>query len=211
MTPQKPMIVADYLESGCGRCPLGGTPDCKVHAWQAELAQLRKIALASGLTEEIKWGVPCYTLDGKNIFLLSALKSYSVMSFFKGALMQDPHGVLVKPGKNSQADRQVQFTEAQTVIDMAPIWQAYIQEAIEIEKAGLKVEYKETSQFDFPDELLRLFEDDPAFAAAFDVLTPGRQRGYLLHFSSAKQSKTRVRRIEKYMPRIFEGKGLHDH
>lgn len=202
--------VDDYLAVGCGRCPLGGTPDCKVHLWPDELNTARRILLETELTEDLKWGVPCYTYDGGNVAMLSALKGFCSLSFFKGVLLKDPENVLVPPGPNSQSDRLMRFTDVDRVLELEAVIKAYVQEAIEVERAGLKVPFKDTSQFEFPDELISAFEHDPAFAAAFESLTPGRQRSYLLHFSSAKQSKTRVSRIEKAMPKIFEGKGFHD-
>lgn len=202
--------VDNYFAVGCGRCPLGGTPDCKVHPWQEEMKQLRRILLDTELTEEVKWSVPCYTFEDNNVLILSAFKDYCALSFFKGVLLKDPDDILIQPTKNTQASRLIRFTDVERVLELEPILKAYVAEAIDVEKAGLKVEYKDTADFDFPDELLSKFEDDPTFAAAFDALTPGRQRGYLLHFSSAKQSQTRVRRIEKCKPRIFEGKGFHD-
>ena len=202
-------FVDNYFAVGCGRCPLGGTPDCKVHSWQEEMKQLRRILLDTELTEELKWSLPCYTFQNSNVVMMTAFKDNCTLSFFKGVLLKDPDDILVQPGKNSQAAQVIRFTHVDQILAVESVLKAYIEEAIEVEKAGLKVEYKETAEFDFPDELLSMLEDDPAFAAAFEALTPGRQRGYLLHFSAAKQSETRVRRIEKYMPRIFEGKGLH--
>lgn len=209
MATQNPQVDA-YFARGCGRCPLGGTPDCKVHAWQDIMKELRRILLASELSEEVKWSVPCYTFQGSNVLILSAFKDNASLSFFKGVLMKDPDNILISPGANSQASRVIRFTQVDEVLAQEAIVKAYIEEAIAIEKAGLKVTYKDTSQYDFPDELLSMFEDDPAFESAFEALTPGRQRGYLLHFSSAKQVKTRVSRIEKCMPSIFEGRGFHD-
>lgn len=202
--------VDHYFVVGCMRCPLGATPDCKIHSWQEEMNALRRILLDTELTETFKWSVPCYTYDNSNVLLLSAFKDYCALSFFKGVLLQDPEEILVAPGKNSQSSRIIRFTDVDTVRNMEAIIKAYVADAIEVERKGLKVQFKDTAAFDFPDELVSIFEDDPAFEAAFEALTPGRQRGYLIHFSSAKQSKTRVSRIEKAMPRIFEGKGMHD-
>lgn len=202
--------VDEYFAIGCGRCPLGGTPECKVHNWTDEMAELRRILLETDLTEEVKWSVPTYTYDGNNVLILSAFVDYCSISFFKGALLKDPDNALTQPTKNSHASRVLRFTDVDTVREMEVTIKDLIQEAIEVEKAGLKVPPKPTSEFDVPDELVTAFEDDPAFEAAFEELTPGRQRGYLIHFSGAKQSKTRVSRIEKAMPKIFEGKGLHD-
>lgn len=199
-----------YLTEGCGRCPLWRTPDCKVHPWAEELAALRPILLETELTEELKWKVPCYTFEGSNILIMSAFKEYCSLSFFKGALLKDPEGVLEKPGENTQAGRLIRFTDVQRIVELAPVIKAYVAEAIEVEKAGLDVVYKKTSEFEVPDELVDVFEEDPQFQEAFDALTPGRQRGYLLHFAGAKQSKTRRARIEKYRDQIFDGKGMHD-
>jgi uncharacterized protein YdeI (YjbR/CyaY-like superfamily) len=202
--------IDNYLAVGCGRCPLVGTPACKVHNWQAEMRELRKIILDSGLTEELKWRIPCYTFENSNILIMSAFKEYCSLSFFKGVLLKDTHNILEQPGKNTQAGRHIPFTDVQSIVELELVLKAYIQEAIEVEKAGLKVALKETRDYDFPEELQEALAEDPAFQAAFEALTPGRQRGYLLHFSGAKQSKTRLSRIEKCMPAIFEGKGLYD-
>lgn len=205
MNPQ----IDVYLREGCGRCPLGGTPNCKVHLWTAELVQLRRISLACGLTEELKWSQPCYTYDGANVLIVSALKECSVLGFFKGALLRDEAGLLSKPGENSQAVRQFRFTGVAEILDLEALIKAYIFEAIEIEKKGLKVKLKETPE-PIPDELAAKFAEVPALQTAFEALTAGRQRGYILYFSKPKQSKTRTSRIEKYMDKIFEGKGFHD-
>ena len=202
--------VDNYLAVGCGRCPLGGTPDCKVHSWPDVLLKLRAILLETELTEEVKWSVPCYTFNGKNVLIMSSLKEYVVLGFFKGVLLKDPAGVLIQSTPNMQAERQLRFTTVQQVTELEQVIKAYVQEAIEVEQAGLEVAYRKTSEFDVPDELQAMFDEDPAFREAFQALTPGRQRGYLLHFSDAKQAKTRISRIEKCMPQIFEGIGLHD-
>ncbi|MEM6264835.1 MAG: YdeI/OmpD-associated family protein [Bacteroidota bacterium] len=201
--------VETYLLEGCGRCPLGGTPDCKVHPWKEALIELRKIPLACGLQEEVKWGVPCYTFQGKNVLLITALKHYCAMSFFKGVLLADPEQILVAPGKHSQSDRLVKFTSASEVMNLAPILKTYVFEAIEIEQAGLKVSFNRTPE-PIPEELQQKFEEDPTLRTAFESLTPGRQRGYLLHFSQPKQAKTRFARIEKCTPNILNGIGLND-
>ncbi len=206
MNPQ----VDQYLMVGCGRCPLGGTPNCKVHAWPAELAKLRTILLDCGLTEEVKWKVPCYTFQGNNVVVMSALKEYCSLGFFKGALLQDPHGILEKPGENTQAARLIRFTSVQEIVALEPIVKAYLAEAIAVEKAGLTVDFKQIEEFEIPEELVDKFDEDPDLRAAFEALTPGRQRGYLLHFAAPKQAKTRTARIEKYREQIFAGKGLHD-
>jgi uncharacterized protein YdeI (YjbR/CyaY-like superfamily) len=208
--PVKPKNVDQYLASGCGRCELGGTPQCKVLPWVDELRLLRGIIQESGLTEEIKWSVPCYTHDGKNILLLSALKESVTVSFLRGAQMQDPENLLEKPGENSRFARYMRFTDTQTISSQKPAILSYIQEAIELEVAGVEVAGSHDDLPDYPEELIQAFEADPAFEEAFAALTPGRQRGYLLHFSSAKQSKTRITRIEKSMPKIFRGKGWNE-
>ncbi|MEP1150765.1 MAG: DUF1801 domain-containing protein [Balneola sp.] len=201
--------VDTYFVDGCGRCELGGTPDCKVNSWQEEMRELRLIILDCDLTEEVKWGVPCYTYQGGNVFTMSALKDYCAIGFFKGALINDVHNILEKPGKNTQAARLIKFTSVDQIVEMEHQLRAYIQEAIDIEKAGLKVPMKKNPE-PIPEELQDKLDNDPIFQEAFDALTPGRQRGYILHFSGAKQAKTRVSRIEKCTPKIMEGKGLHD-
>ena len=198
-----------YFMDGCGRCPLGGTPDCKVHNWQKEMAYLRTILLDCLLTEELKWGVPCYTFQKNNIVILAAFKEYCALSFFKGALLHDAEGILSKPGENTQAARLIKFTNIREIVELESVLKAYIFEAIEVEKADLKVEFKKDSE-PIPDELRKKFDEYPDFKTAFYALTQGRQRGYILHFSQPKQAQTKTARIEKYMPRIFEGKGIND-
>lgn len=197
-----------YFTEGCFRCPLGGTPDCKVHRWQHELAALRRIILECGLNEECKWGVPCYTFQGKNILLLSAWNDACSIGFFKGALLHDEHGILTFAGENSYVAKMLRFTRLADILKMEEWIKAYIFEAVEIEKSGLKV--PKSSMPEIPEELKRKFDEIPALKAAFEALTPGRQRGYVLHFSQPKQSQTRESRIEKHMPKIMRGEGLHD-
>jgi uncharacterized protein YdeI (YjbR/CyaY-like superfamily) len=199
-----------YFTDGCGRCALGGTPQCKVHKWEKELAVLRSFILDCGLTEESKWGVPCYTFEKNNILILSALNAYCTIGFFKGALLADTHGVLIQQTENMQAERQLRFTNVREIIERETMVKEYIFEAIEVEKAGLKVELKKTADFPIPEELQDKLAENPAFKTAFEALTPGRQKGYLLYFAAPKQAKTRVSRIENSMPQIFNGKGLHD-
>lgn len=199
-----------YLAAGCGRCPLGNTPDCKVHEWTSELSFLREIVLDCGLNEELKWGVPCYTENGKNVLIVSAFKEYASLSFFKGSLLKDSENILVSPGENSQAARLLKFTSVDQIVAIEPAIRALIREAVEVERAGLKVQFKSISEHDVPAELVQRFDEDPAFEAAFNALTPGRRRGYLLHFSQPKQSETRIGRIDKCLPQIFNGIGLHD-
>lgn len=178
--------------------------------WQKEFEQIRLIVLDCGLTEELKWGKPCYTFQERNIVLIHGFKEYFALLFFKGALMKDTHNILIQQTENVQAARQVRLTNAAQISKLAPVLKAYIFEAIEVEKSGLKVEIKKTSEYEMPKEFETKLLEVPALKAAFEKLTPGRQRGYLLQFSSAKQSKTREARIEKYIPQILDGKGLND-
>lgn len=178
--------------------------------WKKELQQLRKIALSCGLTEELKWGTPCYTFDHKNVVLIHVFKEYCALLFFKGALLHDPEGILVQQTKTVQVARQLRFSQAREIAAMEATIKAYIYEAIEVERAGLKAKLKKTSDFSVPAEFEAKLQELPALKAAFKALTPGRQRGYLLYFSAPKQSKTRVARIEKYLQQILDGKGLND-
>ena len=182
----------------------------KPSQWQKEYSLLRSIILDCGLIEELKWGVPCYTFRGSNVVLIHGFKEYCAILFHKGALLKDPEGILIQQTKNVQAARQMRFTELKEIQDLKASIKAYVFEAIEVEKAGLKVELKETSEFPMVEELKTRLENDSELKKAFESLTPGRQRGYLLYFSQAKQAKTREARIEKYIPKIFEGKGLQD-
>ena len=182
----------------------------KATKWQEEYRQLRKIMLDCGLTEELKWGVPCYTSGGKNIVLIHGFKEYCAILFHKGVLLQDAKGILIQQTEHGQAARQVRFTGAEEIVKMKATLKAYVREAIKVEEAGLQVEMKTTREFAMPEEFQKVLADDAALKRAFKALTPGRQRGYLLHFSSAKQSKTRVARIEKAIPGIMDGKGLED-
>lgn len=201
--------VDDYLADGCGRCKYYATPQCKVHTWRKELELLRQIALESGLTEELKWSVPVYTLDGKNIVNISAFKEYSCLSFFKGVLLKDPEQLLEKHGESSQSVRTINFTDTQTILAREPILKAYIQEAIALEKEGAKVVFQKNLE-PIPEELEQKFAEMPALKAAFYALTPGRQRGYIIFISQPKQSNTRVARIEKCLPKIMNGEGFFD-
>ena len=203
-------LVDQYLDIGCGRCSLGGTPQCKVHFWPQELNVLRLLILDCGLTEEVKWDVPCYTLNGKNILILAALKNYCSISFFKGALLSDEEKLLSKPGESTQVGRVMKFTSVEQIIELEPSIKAYIFEAIEVEKAGLKIEVKKELD-PLPEELLEAFKNDKILEAAFYNLTPGRQRGYVLFFNQAKQSKTRIARIEKSRADILIGKGMGEY
>jgi len=182
----------------------------KTKKWQTEFKKLRKIILECQLTEELKWGVPCYTLQKKNIVLIHGFKEYCALLFFKGALLKDSGGILIQQTKNVQAARQIRFTKVGEIVKLEPILKSYILEAIEVEKAGLKVNYKKISEFIFPEEFQNKLNENPSLKTAFDALTPGRQRGYISYFSQAKQSKTRLTRVEKWMQQILDGKGLND-
>ncbi|MEE9723304.1 YdeI/OmpD-associated family protein [Listeria seeligeri] len=182
----------------------------KPSKWQAEFTALRKIAIEFGLTEEFKWGKPCYALNGSNVFLIHGFKEYCALLFMKGALLGDPENILIQQTENVQAARQIRFTNLQQIIDMELVLKSYIQNAIDVEAAGLKVEMKRDKEFPIPEELQTRFDELPAFKEAFEALTPGRQRAYLLYFGSPKQSKTRVSRIEKCQEQIFDGLGLND-
>lgn len=200
--------VDKYLLDGCMRCKFGGTPQCKVHNWREELEMLRQIVLQTGLTEEIKWGAPVYTHKGKNIVSVGALKESANIGFFKGVLLTDKHKILQQQG-NLQSDRIIKFTNVKDVEKIKDVLKEYVVEAIAIEESGKKVEFKKNPE-PIPDELLEVFEQDPAFKKAFYALTAGRQRGYIIHFSQPKQSQTRIGRIEKYKEQIFNGIGLND-
>ncbi len=182
----------------------------KAKKWQAEIKKLRMIILDCQLTEELKWGVPCYTFQKNNIVLIHVFKEYCALLFFKGALLNDTNGILIQQTKNTQAARQIRFISVQEIVKMKPILKAYVDEAIEVEKAGLKVDLKKTTEFTIAEEFQKKLDEIPALKTAFKALTPGRQRAYLLHFSAPKQSKTREARIEKYREHILEGKGLED-
>lgn len=182
----------------------------KAEKWREEYERLRAIALACPLAEELKWGWPCYALGKSNVVLIHGFKEYCALLFFKGALLKDAHGILIRQTENVQSSRQIRFTGAAEIAGREAILKAYILEAIELEKAGLKVEFKKTAEFKAPEEFQNKLNNDPALKAAFGALTPGRQRAYLLHFSAPKQSKTREARIEKSTPLILSGRGLND-
>jgi uncharacterized protein YdeI (YjbR/CyaY-like superfamily) len=178
--------------------------------WQKELEELRSIALDCGLNEELKWGCPCYTFQKKNIVLIHVFKEYCAFLFFKGALLKDPKGLLIQQTENVQVARQIRFTNVREIVKLKPALKAYIFEAIEVEKAGLKAPLKKTAEFNMPEEFQNKLDKKSALKKAFEALTPGRQRAYLLYFSAPKQSKTRESRIEKYTPEILKGRGLND-
>lgn len=178
--------------------------------WQEEYTRLRTIALACGLAEELKWGCPCYTYQKNNIVLIHGFKDYCALLFHKGVLLKDTEDILIQQTKNVQSARQIRFTSIQEIEKLEDVLKAYIFEAIEVEKSGLEVKLKKTKEYEVPEEFQVKLDENPALKEAFESLTPGRQRGYLLHFSRAKQSKTRTRRVEKFIPKILDGKGLND-
>jgi uncharacterized protein YdeI (YjbR/CyaY-like superfamily) len=182
----------------------------KAKTWQKEFKKLRAIILDCGLTEELKWGTPCYTFQKSNIVLIHGFKEYCALLFFKGALLKDPKSILIQQTENVQAARQIRFTTVRDIVDLESILKAYVKQAIDVQKAGLKVSYKKTSDFKIPPEFQAKLDEIPALKAAFEALTPGRQRGYLFYFSSAKQSQTRKARVEKFMQQILDAKGLDD-
>jgi len=182
----------------------------KAKNWQPEMKKLRSIILNCQLTEELKWAKPVYTFQKKNVVIIIALKEHCALAFCKGALLKDANGFLTKIGENTQVSRWIKFSSVRQIVEMEPVLKAYIHEAIEAEKAGLEVTYKKTADFPVPEELKNKLDESPALKTAFDALTPGRQRGYLLYFSAAKQSKTRTSRVEKCTPQILKGKGLND-
>jgi len=182
----------------------------KAKKWQEELEKLRMIILDCQLTEELKWGKPSYTFQKSNIVIIIPLKEYCALMFCKGALLNDANGILIKPGENTQAGRWIKFSSVREIVEMETILKAYIHEAIEVEKAGLKVNFKKNTELIFPEEFQNKLDENPALKTAFDALTPGRQRAYNLYFSAAKQSKTRESRVEKCVRQILNGKGLDD-
>jgi uncharacterized protein YdeI (YjbR/CyaY-like superfamily) len=182
----------------------------KTEKWQEEIRKLRMIVLACGLMEELKWGVPCYTFGKSNILLIHIFKGYCALLFFKGALLKDTYGILIQQTENTQAARQIRFTNTGEIIQKEAILKAYIYEAIEVEKAGLKVNYKKAAALSIPEEFGTKLDKLPALKTAFNALTPGRQRAYILYFSAPKQSKTRQARVDKYILPILDGKGLND-
>jgi len=201
--------VDHYFKNGCGRCPHYQTPACIVQSWSDLLVQLREYLLESELTEEFKWSQPCYTLNGKNVVILTTYKDFTCLSFFKGSLMNDPEARLISPGEHSRHGRQLRWTSLDQINKDRILIMEYLAEAIRVEKAGLQVP-PSPSISDIPDELQTAFNEDPPFEQAFYALTPGRQRGYIIYFSQAKQSQTRVNRIDKYRSQILSGLGMQD-
>lgn len=202
-------LIDQYLIDGCMRCSLGGTPACKVNRWQEELNLLRQLVLESGLQEECKWSIPCYTLAGKNVVTVSAFKDYACLSFFKGSLLTDPLQLLHKPGESSQAARTLRFTSPAEVASQVEAIRALLAEAIELEKAGRRVVFAKNPE-PLPAELLAQMEESAELKKAFFSLTPGQQRAYIIYFSQPKQTQTRLGRIEKYRQQILEGKPFFD-
>jgi uncharacterized protein YdeI (YjbR/CyaY-like superfamily) len=205
MNPQ----IDQYLINGCMRCKYGGTPACKVHRWQEELNLLRQLVLESGLQEELKWSIPCYTYAGKNVATVSAFKDYACLSFFKGSLLTDPLQLLHKPGERSQAARTLKFTSPAQVAAQAVAIRTFLAEAIELEKAGRQVVFAKNPE-PLPAELLAQLEESTELKKAFFSLSPGQQRAYIIYFSQPKQTQTRLGRIEKYRQQILEGKPFFD-
>ncbi len=208
MTQPSPQIDQFLLE-GCMRCSLGATPACKVHRWTAILEFLRQLILETELQEERKWGVPTYTINGKNVVMLGVFKDSCVLSFIKGQFLPDPKGLLALPGPNSREGRILRFTQLNQASTLENEIRHFLQEAIQVERSGKRAAASSSRQL-LPEELLQKFAEHPGLETAFFALTPGRQRGYLIHFSGAKQSPTRLSRIEKCIPKIFSGKGMMD-
>lgn len=204
------------MEEGCFRMTVDRTNSrvdiflSRATQWKEEFEELRRIVLDCGLTEEFKWMHPCYTVENKNIVLIHGFKEYCAFLFHKGALLKDAHGILIQQTENVQSARQIRFTHVREIVEMESILKSYIYEAIEVEKAGLEVNFKKNTDFTVPEELQNKFGEIPALKTAFEALTPGRQKSYLLYFSAPKQSKTRESRIEKYAKHILDGKGMDD-
>ena len=205
LNPKVDLFIAD----GCGRCDYYATDKCKVRSWQMELQHLRQIMLETGLVEDVKWGVPVYTHQGKNIVIVSALKDCVTFGFFKGVLLSDPKKILEQQGPSVQSARIIRFTAVDQIINLTDTIKEYVKEAVVIEESGVKVEFKKDLE-PIPDELNDMFEDLPALRDAFYALTPGKQRGYIIHFSQPKQSASRINRIEKCIDKIMNGEGFHD-
>lgn len=201
--------VDQFLLEGCMRCSKGATPDCKVHRWTDILEFLRQLLLDTELQEERKWGVPAYTLNGKNVVILGVFKESCVLSFLKGGLLEDSYQILERPGPNSQEGRFIRFTQLSQALEIEGKIKEYLLQAIEVERLGKKSISKPKIPV-LPEELHQKFAEHPGLESAFFALTPGRQRGYVIHFSDAKQSATRLNRIEKYLSKIFAGKGMLD-
>ena len=206
----KPQNVDDFLQDGCGRCAKGGTPDCKVHLWTQELMFLRNLCLESGLTETIKWGMPVYTHKDKNAIILGAFKEFSTIGFFKGSLLNDPQNILQVSGENTQDSRIIKIKHLSELTSIEGWIRVFIQDAIAIEEQGLKPPKMEKKDLVLPEELHTYLDQNPEVSSAFYALTPGRQRSWVIFISGAKQSSTRESRDLKAVPKILEGKGMHD-
>lgn len=206
----KPLNVDDFLRDGCGRCSKGGTPNCKVHLWTQELRFLRSLCADSGLVETIKWGMPVYTHKNKNALMLGAFKEFCTIGFFKGILLNDPENILQVSGENTQDTRILKFTSLSQIMAIEEWIRVFIQDAITIEEKGLKPPKMEKKDLVLPEELQAFFEQNPEVSNAFYTLTPGRQRSWVIFISGAKQSSTRESRVLKAVPKILEGKGMHD-
>lgn len=201
--------VDQYFVVGCLRCEYGGTPKCKVHNWTEPLLMLRAILQETGLKEESKWGVPCYTLNGKNVLTLSALKEYCCVSFFKGTLLHDPNQILIRPGQNSQHYKLFKFTSGLEVVDQKEALLDFVKQAIQLEKSGQKVDKVQNPE-PIPDELITRMEEMPSLKQAFYALTPGKQRSYNIYIGQPKQSLSRMKRVDQCIPKILNGEGFHD-
>jgi uncharacterized protein YdeI (YjbR/CyaY-like superfamily) len=199
-----------FLADGCGRCSKFGTDDCSVRRFQPEIQLLRQIALEVFSEESVKWGSPCYSYQNKNVVILHSFKDNCGFSFFKGSLLSDPENILIQQTENMHASRLLRYTKLDQIVAQQDLIRAYLFEALEIEKAGLKVAPKPTQELIFPEELQEAFSNDPSFEAAFLTLTPGRQKNYVRHFAEAKQAATKIARIEKYKPFIFKGIGMDE-
>jgi len=200
--------VDSFLAKGCGRCDCFQTPECKVHTWKGALIALRDILRSSDLTEEMKWGFPCYTLDGKNVVMLAAFTDSCAVSFFKGILLTDPSGILERPGPNTHAGRLLRFTSVDQVVARRELVVGLVREATTLQRSGAEVPGRDDEAL--PAELQEVLDGDPSVQAAFDALTPGRKRSYIFHVSRAKQSTTRAARVERSIPKILAGKGFNE-
>lgn len=202
--------IQQFFEEGCGRCEWSLTPHCKAKKWKEEITLLRELILHTGLKESIKWGFPCYTDNGKNIVMIGALKETCTLSFFKGSLLQDPTNILEKAGPNSEVARILKFNSIEEIKNQSSQIISFVSQAVELERSGVKIERVQPVKEDWPEELEQVMQRVPNLKEAFLALTPGRQRGYLIYFSSAKNASTRIMRIEKYIDAIFKGKGWND-
>lgn len=202
--------VDEFFKTGCGRCSQWKTSSCKALQWKDGLTVLRSILLKSSLREESKWGFPCYTLNGNNVIMIQAFRKYFALMFFKGVLLDDKKSNLTSPGENSQTARQLRFISVNDILVNQSVIKELIFQAIELERSGEKLPPKEKKVMDLPEELLQAFKKDAALKKAFEALTPGRQRGYQIFIAQAKQSKTRMDRIEKYRSKILQGKGYQE-